>query len=443
MATASQMTSWVLWPRMPSSRRALIRSGLTTTSPASSTTKTRNPAISAPVREGEPGDAAHRVAREAGVERVALALRAQHRPRMHPTHGASLRVTPLSQPPPTRSRNRPHLRHPLGPPLLLEARGAGPLQQCLGRADRPSVAGQDGGHEVGGGGVELAARYDGGGDAQVAGLVALDVPRGRTDLQRPRVANKADQRFCSREVRHQAQRRLLHAEAHVVRGHPQVAGQRQLEARPDGIALDLRDRDEARVGQPDEPALVAVDGLGHDLVGLLHQLEDGVLALEAVGREQAGVQAGREVVAGPLDHDHANLVRDGGTDLGERVPHPRGLAVALARLVERHGQHGTVVVQGHTGLGQSFGGHDRHGRSLVTRSTARPAAASGRACRSACPSYHSADSRARQSRAWVTTGSRSRSVAAVSISSSDSDCRSSSNAARPPRMPKSRLVHMM
>ena len=50
-----------------------------------------------------------------------------------------------------------------------------------------------------------------------------DHPRRGADLQRPGVANALDQRLCSRQVGHQAERGLLHAELRVVGDHPQVA----------------------------------------------------------------------------------------------------------------------------------------------------------------------------------------------------------------------------
>ena len=45
----------------------------------------------------------------------------------------------------------------------------------------------------------------------VHGLRGPDHPRGRADLQCPGVANALDQRLCSRQVGHQAERGLLHA----------------------------------------------------------------------------------------------------------------------------------------------------------------------------------------------------------------------------------------
>ena len=70
------------------------------------------------------------------------------------------------------------------------------------------------------------------------------------------VANALDQRLCSRQVGHQPERGLLHAEQHVVGHHPQVAAERQLEAGADRVAVDRGHRHEARVAQEGEAALV-------------------------------------------------------------------------------------------------------------------------------------------------------------------------------------------
>lgn len=51
------------------------------------------------------------------------------------------------------------------------------------------------------------------------------------------------------EVRDEAERRLPHAELGIVGEDLQVAGQRELKARSDGVAVDRGHADESRVAQ--------------------------------------------------------------------------------------------------------------------------------------------------------------------------------------------------
>ena len=53
-----------------------------------------------------------------------------------------------------------------------------------------------------------------------SGLLGPDQPGGHADLQRPRVANRLDERLCSRQVGHQPERGLPHAEAARRRSAP-------------------------------------------------------------------------------------------------------------------------------------------------------------------------------------------------------------------------------
>ena len=143
-----------------------------------------------------------------------------------------------------------------------------------------------------------ADRADDGGQPDARGLGRADHPRGGADLQCPGVANALDQRLCSRQVGHQPERGLLHAELGVVGHHPQVAGQRELEAGADGVALHDGDRDEARVAQPGEAALERLDGRRRLLVGLREQRRDRLPPSPAAGRvEHRAVEAGREASA--------------------------------------------------------------------------------------------------------------------------------------------------
>ena len=88
---------------------------------------------------------------------------------------------------------------------------------------------------------------------------------GQADLQRPRVADQLHEGARAGQVGHQAERRLGQAQLGVVGEDPQVAGERELRAGADGVALHRGDRDDPRRPQPAEAGLEAAD----PLLGLL------------------------------------------------------------------------------------------------------------------------------------------------------------------------------
>ena len=185
---------------------------------------------------------------------------------------------------------------------------------------------------------------------------AADDPGGGADLERPGVADVLDQRLGAGEVGHQAERRLLHGELRVVGHHPQVAGQRELEAGADGVAADRGDRDEARVAQPGEAALVLVDPRGRLLVAEREQADDALLARRR-RVEHRPVEAGGERVALPRHHHDAYVVGQGAPDLAEREPHRRRLGVAHVGTVEGDGRDRAVDVEAESDGGEVCGSH--------------------------------------------------------------------------------------
>src|SRR4051812_460414 len=126
-----------------------------------------------------------------------------------------------------------YLRLSLGEPLLVEVETGGALEQGLrlghGAVDRCGQCC----HQVLHRPLELLGGDDGGRQPDVVRLVRVHPTGGGTDLQCPRVANKLDERFCSRQVRHESEDGLAHGEPGVLRDHTQVARERELEAGPD------------------------------------------------------------------------------------------------------------------------------------------------------------------------------------------------------------------
>ena len=115
----------------------------------------------------------------------------------------------------------------------------------------------------------------------------------------------------------------------VVGGHPQVTGQRQLEAAADRVPAYGRDRDDVRAAQPQVTGLVAGDGGLEAGVGRAGQL----LAGDAVRGEQAQVDAGREGRPLAADDDHPGR---GGQRVADRRP-ARATWTATSRCAARAG----------------------------------------------------------------------------------------------------------
>ena len=267
-----------------------------------------------------------------------------------------------------------HLRLPLEPPLGLEVLLCRGLEQRLGLGHRTRDVCRERLGEVCHRRLQPVGRY--GGERQPDGhrLLGPDHPGGRADLQRSLVANRLDQRLCSRQVGHQAQRGLLHRELGVLGDHPQVAAERQLEPRADGVALHRRDADEPRVAQPREPLLVAVDRLADRLVVELHQPCD--VTRRRV--EHRPVQPRAEALPRSPDHHDPRRVGQLLPDRRQRVPHRRRLRVAHLRPAQRHRRHRVADVEvqprggdlvGTQGHARSVGGAtDAHRQASATRS---------------------------------------------------------------------------
>ena len=96
--------------------------------------------------------------------------------------------------------------------------------------ERPAVRSR---HRV----VQLGVRHHQGGQADPVGLGGVHPPAGHADLQGPGVADQLDQALGAAEVGHQAEGHLGHGELGVLGEHPQVAGEGELEAGADGVAL--------------------------------------------------------------------------------------------------------------------------------------------------------------------------------------------------------------
>ena len=88
------------------------------------------------------------------------------------------------------------------------------------------------------GSVELVAGHHERRQPDRGGLGRTHPSAGQADLQGPGVPDRVDQRPGAPEVRDDAAARLGHAQLRVVGQHPQVAGQRELEAAADAVALD-------------------------------------------------------------------------------------------------------------------------------------------------------------------------------------------------------------
>ena len=108
-------------------------------------------------------------------------------------------------------------------------------------------------------------RHDGQRSPMLTASSASTTARSRRSPA-PAGSQQLDQRFCSRQVGDQAERRLLHAELRVVGDHPQVARSASWKPAPMAWPCTAAMRDELRVAQPGEAALVAVDRLDDRLV---------------------------------------------------------------------------------------------------------------------------------------------------------------------------------
>ena len=119
---------------------------------------------------------------------------------------------------------------------------------------------------------------------------------GQADRGRPGVADQLDQPLGTAEVGHQAQADLGHGELRVLGRDPEVAGQRELEAGADRVALHQRDADQARTGEDAERLLVAGD-LGGGLAPADIAASSARFwsrPCDAVRGEHPAIQAGRE-----------------------------------------------------------------------------------------------------------------------------------------------------
>ena len=255
-----------------------------------------------PVRPREADHAADGAAVEAVADDRAVGAQvAERRPRAGPVH-AHRRPSSSCAQPMTRGElpEPPGLGLSLEATLLVQVGGRRALQQPLGLGHRSRERGGESGDEVGDRGVQLVGRDGGERQADVHGLRGADHPCRGADLECSGVPNRLDQRLCSRQVRHEAERGLLHAELRVVGEHPEVAAQGQLEARADRVALDRGDADEPRVAQPGEALLVHVDRRADGRVVELEQ--PGDVARARV--EHRPVEArGEAVPVAAQDHD--------------------------------------------------------------------------------------------------------------------------------------------
>ena len=158
------------------------------------TTKNRKPAIRARWGRAKPTTRLTVSRGELLLDHGAVAARrAEHGPGTHPTHAPPSLAVDLSVAS-DKIAEPTDLCFPLGQPLRLQVLSRC-LQQGLGLPDGPGVAGEESLDQVRGGRVQLVTGYDGGGDAQLAGLVCLDVPRGGADLQRPRSPTRSTSGF--------------------------------------------------------------------------------------------------------------------------------------------------------------------------------------------------------------------------------------------------------
>ena len=171
---------------------------------------------------------------------------------------SSLR-TRSTQPPSTRSRSRPawaarsaarcssYVR-PLAPRSSALVARTAPAGDASRAAARSRVAASSSST-----GTTMVA-------SPIAAASAAPHPAtGGADLEGAGVAHQVDQRLGAAEVGDQPEGRLLHRQLGVVGEHPQVAGQRQLEAGADRVALHRGDADDPVVAPPRERLLEAVD----------------------------------------------------------------------------------------------------------------------------------------------------------------------------------------
>ena len=175
------------------------------------------------------------------------------------------------------------------------------------RAPRPAGAARIAPARSRGGGVQLrpAVRRPGPARCRTASS-ARTAPPGRADLQGPGVADQAHQRRRAGQVGHQAEAGLAHGERDVVGHHPQVARQRQLEPGADRVALHGADDDgrhlatrrRSRAGSRRSPSAGPRSPR--------RRAEDRRLAGDALRRQHAAVQAGRERRPLGAQHDDAD-----------------------------------------------------------------------------------------------------------------------------------------
>ena len=96
--------------------------------------------------------------------------------------------------------------------------------------------------------VRLSHGYDGVGQPDPGRLGGADPAPGHADLQRPGVPDEFHQPLGPAQVGHQSQRHLGHRELGVLGEHPQVAGERELEAGADRMPAHGGDASPCRVG---------------------------------------------------------------------------------------------------------------------------------------------------------------------------------------------------
>ena len=122
--------------------------------------------------------------------------------------------------------------------------------------------------------------------------------------------------------------------------HPQVAGQGELEAGADRVALHHRDRDEPRVAQPGEPPLEARRWSRRSRSSVRREQPDHRLRVVGGCRrvEHRPVEPGREALPLAAHDDHPDVVGDLVADRGQGPPHRRRLGVAHLGAVEGDGR---------------------------------------------------------------------------------------------------------
>ncbi|ESU47126.1 hypothetical protein P376_4891 [Streptomyces sp. HCCB10043] len=146
----------------------------------------------------------------------------------------------------------------------------------------------------------------------------------------------------AREVGNETETGLTHGELHVLGDDPQIAGEGELEAGADGVALDRRDRHEVVAAPPGERLLVLGDGRVELGLRAARHVEERRLAVEALGGEGLPVEARGEGLALAAEHHDPHRAGQRPSGLGQRPPQSGRLSVALGRVGERHRGDGIV-----------------------------------------------------------------------------------------------------